>query len=137
MAGRHLLNGLNQYGAEFPLYVKALIEKLVADVSIERSRADLSVDSLYTFDEYFVSHAQDINEAFIHRHLMGLIAYVGEVFIRTEGGRWKTVLYEDESTWEPLIEDVNGKLYDEFFILIYKTLLEDEYSSLASCYRFK
>lgn len=134
MSGQHILKGLNKFGEAFPQHTDGLIENLSKLFLIDPCQLNRTVDSLYLFDFYFIEHVNEIDEGFIQNTILCLIAYVGEVYIHTEGGRWKMILYED--TWEPMIEDKKGNLHQRFFVLIYKTLLEDEYPSIQSCYHF-
>jgi hypothetical protein len=136
MTKKHILEGLNTHGDNFPLHVNTFIKELGNRLSIDESDLNKTVDSLYLLDHYFIDHIQEIDEDFINLYLMNFIAYVGEVFINLEGGRWEMVLYEDGQTWQPMIKDINGQIHERFWIYIYKTLIEDEYTSLRSCNMF-
>lgn len=136
MKSKHFLYSRNPYGEDFPRYVDSLISKLIEGIGFERDKLDFSLNSLEYIDLFLLENDILIDDSFIEENLLGFIAYLGEGFIRRNGGEWKMVIGEDGETWEPHIISHNGKDNFKYALYIYKTLLEDYPSSLYSCSMF-
>ena len=74
-----------------------------------------------------------IEENFFEENFLGLIAYMGECYIQTKGGKWEMILNKAGNIWEPYIKKNNGELNANFIGFIYDCLTEDEIADYESC----
>lgn len=133
---QHILKGLNPYKEEFPSHTNKLIKQVATSFNIPLEKLDRSVDSLYLIDHFLFDNVSTIDERFVKEHVLKFIAYLGEVYIANRGGKWLMILSEDNETWEPQLQSESGQMHSAFFVYTYKTLMEDDYPSIRSCYLF-
>jgi hypothetical protein len=93
---KELLDGLNMYGEQFPVYVDRIISKMLNDFSID---PNLNYkEQLKLMDAIIVEHRSKV---FVDSHMMGFIALIGRHNINEFSGSWVMTLADDKKTWTP------------------------------------
>jgi hypothetical protein len=131
MKPSHILTGINIYGIDFPTKTNELIKELAKDFNLEN--LELSEDGIIKLEQQFEKIWEEndgIN--FTNKYFLSLIAYLGEVFINTNGGNWHMYYDRESNIWEPQIRFEKKVFYH--FIHLYDTLSYDEFPSFWACY---
>lgn len=132
-----IARGLNPYGIEFVSNIPKVIKKLSNDLKVELSILDKSINSLGQIDR--IIGQIEMNDYLYLDLILGLTAYVGEVFIQNKGGQWEMEKHDNGETYMPSIRSEKENLIP-FMVYIYEEFHPDaEFSgSLLSIYsRFK
>ena len=126
---------INIYGEDFPKYVHQIVGKLFERLSIPKEKLQYNYDGIDFISGYLInlSIEKKIDEIFFEENYLGLIAYMGECYIQTKGGKWEMILDKKGNTWEPYIQKIDGKLNGNFIKYIYDCLTEDEIADYESC----
>lgn len=120
----HILKDKLLYGNEFENHVCELVDTIVHIFNLEGKEP--SLDQLQIIDlEIKKRYPEIISNKYL---FSGLVAYVGEVFIKElHSGKWQVInVKTNDSIWEPYIFS-NGKRYNPFFpvyIELYEELPE-------------
>lgn len=99
--------GLNPYGQNFPDHVDELIQILPELINIPASKLDYTVYSMPRLDKYLYQNL--IEHEFIYKIFMPLLAYIGQTWIRLNGGNWIMSYDKKFDTWTPDLLDEDGK----------------------------
>jgi hypothetical protein len=124
----HILRGVSRSGENFPSEAKMMLGPLVKRFNLDPSKLDYTEKSLYHIDITLMEAYESgtISKYDLYEHLMGFIAYAGEVYIRQYGGRWQMELYKDGETWQPYIVTTKGKKLNLFTCVADDILYFDE-----------
>lgn len=130
---QEILFNQNPYGMEFPTKTHLLIDGLLGSLKINSKV--INEELLKQVDEKLDSMS---NVDFQKRHLLGLIALLGEVLIKKHNAKWLMKLASDNVTYNPYLI-VNGKkvqfftyLFEDIFIKSHppKLLLTEIYQTV-------
>ena len=100
-----VLTGINLYGLEFEKHIPDLILSIAIQLKIPETKLDKSVESLDLIDKALDDKI--INDDLYYDLYLPLVAYIGEVYIKNEGGKWTQQLKGE--TWEPYIVNKKGQ----------------------------
>ncbi len=115
----HPVQKLLPQGRDFIGQVQALVEELASVLNMPPSLLDKSEESLDLLEQGIGKFG---SRAFLNRErLPMLVAYVGEVIREKQGGQWQMFEEPNTARWEPIIVDLQGRVYQPF-ALVYQEL---------------
>lgn len=123
----HPAKKLLPQGKEFVNHVPQLLESLASLLNIEPSVLDKSEKSLDLVEQ---TVSETGARTFLNpQRLPMLVAYVGEVIRAIRNGKWQMFYDQNTETWEPMIVDPEGRLYQPF-ALVYQELRRGRQGSI-------
>lgn len=112
-----IMLGRNPYGEDFPNHVDELSKQLFRLLKLPLKSMDFSRRSLFEVEKKMYN--KTICDEWTDPLFLPLIAYIGQVVQKEEGGGWEMVHHEKYDTWSPNFRKTDGKLR-----LFYKDLDE-------------
>ncbi len=118
----HILEGRFTYDDSFPAKTSELIFNLAQTLQLEQKILDNSVESIDKLDAAILKYCENGGE--YDSLFAGIVAYVGEVFIKQKVGKWK--LKKVGKVWEPYVIGKSGFAFN-IFNPVYKRWYDDDY----------
>lgn len=137
---QHILQLINTFDEKFIDLVPTLIKNLENDFRIDENSLDFSTSSLVKLENFIANdlavsnkNYYNYDDEFIHKHIMALTAYLGEVWIRNVAGGWEIEYDVETDKYAPIIRCPNGNPI-RFYECIYAELTENNLPNLTTCY---